>query len=162
MKALRVQIHKTIKHVGEDIEHFRFNKAVARIRELTNALSDSHSDTPESALVMREGLTALIHLLAPFMPHLAEELWAEIAGEDVIAARSWPDYDASLVVDDTITIAVQVNGKLRATIQMARDVDKDTAQAMAMEQDAVQKAVEGKQIVKTIVVPGKIVNVVAK
>ena len=162
LKQLRANIHKTIKLVGEDIEACHFNKAVARFRELSNALSDAKVDSKEAAAVMREGLEALIHLFAPFMPHLAEEMWFELGHDDVIAGRPWPVYDPALVVDDTVTIAVQVNGKLRATIQMARDIDQKQAEKLALSEQNVQVAMAGKEIVKTIVVPNRIVNLVVK
>jgi leucyl-tRNA synthetase len=157
--AVRAQVHKTIKLVAEDIDAYHFNKAVARIRELSNALAELNSD---SLVVLQEGIEALIHLIAPFMPHLAETLWSELGHTDLVAARPWPQYDPALVVDDTVTIAVQVNGKLRATIQMARDIDKGLAEAQALAESTVQSAIAGKEVVKTIVVPNRIVNVVVK
>lgn len=161
-KNIRTQVHKTIRLVGEDIEAFRFNKAVARIRELSNALGDLAVSAVEDAWVMREALSALIHMIGPFMPHLAEELWQDIGQGDLVAARDWPVYDPELAVDDTVTIAVQVNGKLRATIQMARDADQKTAEAAALSEVQVQHAIADKQVVKTIVVPNRIVNLVVK
>lgn len=162
LKAVYAAIHKTIRHVTEDIEHFHFNKAVARIRELTNALAEVDSATADGAKVMRAGLETLIHLTAPFMPHLAEEMWAELGQGDLVAARPWPVFDPRLVVEDTVTIAVQVNGKLRATIQMQRDADKQEAEMLALGEQNVQAALAGKQVVKTIVVPNRIVNLVVR
>lgn len=162
LKGVRTQVHKAIKLVGEDIEHFHFNKAVARIRELSNTLGELKGQDAAVHAVLREGIEALLHLVAPFMPHLAESLWHELGHTDLIAARPWPPFDPALVVDDTVTIAVQVNGKLRATIQMQRDIDKQQAEHAALAEQNVQSAIAGKQVVKTIVVPNRIVNVVVK
>lgn len=160
LNGLRGTIHKTIKQVAEDIEHYHFNKAVARIREMSNELGNVAADSPEAAFVLREGIEALIHMIAPFMPHLAESLWEQLGNTDVVAGRLWPRFDPALAVDDTVTIAIQVNGKLRATIQMQRDADKAVAEKTALQE--IHTQLEGKQIVKTIVVPNRIVNVVVK
>jgi leucyl-tRNA synthetase len=162
LNAVRAQVHKTIKAVAEDIEQYHFNKAVARIRELSNALGEVKGETDVEQAVLAEGVEALVHLIAPFMPHLAETLWQDLGHMDLVAARHWPAFDAALVVDDTVTIAVQVNGKLRATIQMQRDIDKQAAEHAALAEQNVQSAIAGKQVVKTIVVPNRIVNVVVK
>ncbi len=162
LKAVYATVHKTIKQVGEDVEQFHFNKAVARIRELTNTLAALDATTPEAVWVLQTGLEAAIHLMAPFMPHLAEEMWKALGNDELVAERPWPHFNPALVVEDTVTVAVQVNGKLRATIQLPRDTDQQTAQTAAMEEQNVQQAVAGKQVVKTIVVPNRIVNVVVK
>ncbi|MBM3617582.1 MAG: leucine--tRNA ligase [Alphaproteobacteria bacterium] len=158
--TLRGLVHKTIKLVGEDIENYHFNKAVARFRELSNALGDAKADSEGAVFVLREGIEAVIHLVAPFMPHLAEALWAQLGHSDLVAARGWPTFDPALAVDDTVTIAIQVNGKLRATIQLPRDADKVIAEKTALAE--ISGALEGKEIVKTVVVPNRIVNVVVK
>lgn len=158
--ALRGLVHKTIKLVGEDIEHYHFNKAVARFRELSNELGNIAADSEGNIFVLREGIPALIHLIAPFMPHLAEALWAHLGHTDMVAARGWPTFDPALAVDDTVTIAIQVNGKLRATIQLPRDTDKAIAERTAL--DEIKASIADKEIVKTVVVPNRIVNVVVK
>ncbi|MCH2547779.1 MAG: leucine--tRNA ligase [Alphaproteobacteria bacterium] len=162
LSEIRAQVHKTIKHVAEDIDNYHFNKAVARIRELSNALAEVSTETAEQKFVMQEALETLLHLIAPFMPHLAETLWSDLGHSDLIASRPWPEFDQQLVIEDTVTIAVQVNGKLRATIQMQRDIDKQIAEKTALAEQNVQTAISGKQVVKTIVVPNRIVNVVVK
>lgn len=162
LNGIRTLIHKTIKLVAEDIDGYHFNKAVARIREMSNALAEVNADSPEQLYVLREGVEALIHMIAPFMPHLAETLWQELGHGDLIASRPWPQFNPALVIEDTVTIAVQVNGKLRATIQMQRDIDKQLAEKTALSEHNVQSAIAGKQVVKTIVVPNRIVNVVVK
>ena len=157
----RRAIHKTIDLVTKDVEAFHFNKAVARLRELTNTLYVLPMDKPGAAFVMREGIRALVVLIAPFMPHLAEEMWAALGEDALVCDAAWPVADPALLVDDTVTVAVQVNGKLRATISLVKDASTEQAEAEALAQPGVQNAIEGKQVKKVIVVPNKIVNVVA-
>ncbi|CAA7622702.1 Leucine--tRNA ligase [Magnetospirillum sp. LM-5] len=152
---IRRQIHKTIALVSEDLDRFHFNKAVARIRELTNALSDG-----ASGWTMREGLEAVVLLMAPMMPHLAEELWAELGHATLVSDTKWPVADAGLLVEDSVTVAVQVNGKLRATIELPKDADAKLAEETALAQEAVIAAMSGKAPRKVVVVPNRIVNVV--
>jgi leucyl-tRNA synthetase len=158
---LRKQTHKTIDAVTKDIEAFHFNKAVARIRELTNALEKLPLALPAAKMVFDEAMDTVIHLIAPLMPHLAEEIWAMLGHTDLIATRAWPVADPALLVDDTVTIAVQVNGKLRATLELAKNMPEDEARATALGHPSVQSAIEGKTVKKTIVVPNRIINVVA-
>lgn len=158
---VRRAIHKTIDLVTKDIEAFHFNKAVARLRELTNTLYGLPMSAPGAAAVMDEGIRTLIVLVSPFMPHLAEEMWAALGEEGMVCDATWPTLDPSLLIDETVTIAVQVNGKLRATIALVKDASRETAEAEALAQPGVQNAIEGKQVKKVIVVPNKIVNVVA-
>jgi leucyl-tRNA synthetase len=152
---IRRQIHKTIALVSEDLDRFHFNKAVARIRELTNALSDG-----AAGWTLREGLEAVVLLMAPMMPHLAEELWAELGHATLVSDTPWPVADAALLVEDSVTIAVQVNGKLRATIELPKDADAKLAEETALAQEAVIAAMSGKTPRKVVVVPNRIVNVV--
>ena len=156
----RRAIHKTIAGVTEDLERFHFNKAVARIRELTNALAEIEAD-PEAAAVLREGLEAVVRLIGPMTPHLAEELWTQLGHAKLLVETAWPEADPALTVDPDLTIAVQVNGKLRGTIQLARGSDKAAAERAALELPGVLRALEGKPVRKVIVVPDKVVNVVA-
>ncbi len=163
--ALKKLTHKTIDAVTKDIEGFHFNKAVARIRELTNALekiaADASKHTSDWKTAMGESLEATIHLLAPFLPHLAEELWALLGHTDLVATRSWPVADATLLVDDTVTVAVQVNGKLRATLELAKNLPEEEAKTIALAHPQVAPHLDGKTVKKTIVVPNRIINVVA-
>ncbi|HEX7968878.1 MAG TPA: leucine--tRNA ligase [Stellaceae bacterium] len=157
-KARRIT-HRTIAAVTDHIEKFRFNSAVARIRELTNLLEEM-SDGPGAGAVMREGVEVAVRLIGPMMPHLAEELWHALGHETLLADKRWPEADPTLVVDETVTIAVQVNGKLRATIELPRDADQQAAEAAALAQPTVERAIEGKRPRKIIVVPNRIINVV--
>jgi len=155
----RRAIHRSVATVTEHIEKFRFNSAVARIRELTNLLEEL-GDGPGAAAVMREGLEVAVRLIGPMMPHLAEELWRALGHERLLADEAWPEFDPALIVEDTVTIAVQVNGKLRATVELARDCGQADAEAVALAQATVQRAMEGKPPRKIIVVPNRIINVV--
>jgi leucyl-tRNA synthetase len=158
--------HKSVKAVGEEIDRLGFNKAVARIYELTNALQSPLADiaagkaSAEVKAAAREALDMLVVLIAPMMPHLAEECFAALGGKGLVANRPWPAFDPALVVDSEIVMPVQVNGKKRGDLTIARDADQGTVERAALELDFVQKALEGKTPRKVIVVPQRIVNVV--
>jgi len=160
-EALRRQTHKAVDGVTQDLERFHFNRAVARIRELTNALVDAKGDGADMRFAYREGVLALVRLVGPIAPHIAEEMWAGLGHEKLLADAPWPEADPALVVDDTISIGVQVNGKLRASIDIARDTPKDAVEAAALAEPNVARFLEGKAPRKVIVVPNRIVNVVA-
>jgi leucyl-tRNA synthetase len=151
--------HRAVAAVTDHIEKFRFNSAVARIRELTNLL-EGMSDGPGAGVVMREGLEVAVRLIGPMMPHLAEELWQALGHDRLLAEEPWPEADPVLILEDSVTIAVQVNGKLRATIELPRDSAEAEAEAAALAQPPVQRAIDGKRPRKIIVVPNRIVNVV--
>lgn len=159
-ESLKKLTHKTIAAVTEDLERFHFNKAIARIRELTN-LVESTPITPETNSTRTEAIIAAIHLLNPFMPHLAEELWQQLGNKDTIADRAWPIFDPALLVDDSVTIAIQINGKLRATIDLPKDADKKFIEEKALALPAISELLKDKKVNKVIVVPNRIVNVVA-
>lgn len=159
--------HKALKAVGEDIGKLAFNKAVARIYELTNALQAPLADAAagkasgEMISALREAVDILLVMIAPMMPHLAEECWAALNGEGMVADRAWPKFDPALIVDNEITYPVQVNGKKRGDLTIARDADQLTVEKAALALETVQKALDGKPPRKVIVVPQRIVNVVA-
>ena len=154
--------HKTIDGVSGDLEKFHFNKAVARIRELTNAVEGLKDTAPDADWVRRFALETLSLLIAPMTPHLAEALWLKLGrGETLVADTPWPEADPAYLVDDLVTVAVQVNGKLRGTVELPKDCPQDTAKDAALALDKVQSVLEGKPPRKVIVVPNRIVNVVA-
>jgi leucyl-tRNA synthetase len=155
---LRRAAHKSVAGVTEDIEHFRFNRAVARIYELANSIDELGRSAAPAA--RRETLVILVRLIAPMMPHLAEELWQRLGHVGLLADEPWPEADPALVVDDLITMAVQVNGKLRATIALPRDSAQEVAEQAALADAQVQRAMAGKSARKVIVVPNRIINVV--
>jgi leucyl-tRNA synthetase len=158
--ALRRQAHQTAAGVASDIEAFHMNKAVARIRELANAVGSFQPGGDADAMALREALEFLTACMNPMMPHLAEELWSMLGHKTILADSPWPVVDEKLLVADTVTIAVQVNGKMRATITLPAGADQKQAESTALADANVQKAMEGKQVRKVIVVPGRIVNVV--
>ena len=163
--ALRRAAHKTIAGVTDDFERFHFNRAVARIRELTNTLADTApadgtADGAGLAWAMREGLETAVRLLAPMTPHVGEELWQSLGHDTLLATRLWPECDPSLTVDDTVTIAVQVKGKLRGTIDQPAGADRTAVEAAALALPAVARQVAGRDIRKIVVVPDRIVNIV--
>ena len=152
--ALRSNFHKTIKKVSDDIEAMKFNTAIAALMTLIN-------DIYAAGSINKAELGAFCTLLYPFAPHISEEMYNAAFGK-VLSEQSWVGYDESLCKDDTIEIVVQVNGKLRAKLNIAVDADKDSVIAMAMEDEKVKESVDGKNIVKQIYVPNKLVNIVAK
>lgn len=151
---LRV-LHKTIKSVSDDIGKLSLNTAISRMMEFTNFMS--HEEVrPRSAL------RSFVLLLSPFAPHIAEELWSVLGGEKTLAYEAWPQFDEALLVEDTIELPIQVNGKMRARIQVANGLDREATQAAAESNPAVQKHLAGKNVVKVISVPGRMVNFVIK
>jgi leucyl-tRNA synthetase len=160
-KKLRQLTHRTIATVTEALETFAFNLAVARIHELTGALTGPNPDEPSLAAARLEAILTIAHLVAPMMPHLAEEIFATISpGTGLIAQQPWPQADPALLVADEVTIAVQVNGKLKATITVPAGGTAESNLAVAKQ--AVASALQGQTIIKDIYVPDRIVNFVAK
>jgi leucyl-tRNA synthetase len=159
--AVRRATHKAIAAVTDDLDKFRFNRAVARVRELTNALDEIPASEPGAPVVFREGLETLARLLGPMMPHLAEEMWEALGGEGLLAEQPWPVADPQLTRDDQVTVAIQVNGKLRGTLEIPRDLDKATVENAALELPQVTRWLEGRPPRKIIIVPNRIVNIVA-
>jgi leucyl-tRNA synthetase len=159
--AIRRVTHKTIVAVTDDLDKFRFNRAVARIRELTNALEELPASELGAPEVLREGLEIVARLIGPMMPHLAEEMWEVLGGEGLLAEQPWPVADPQLTHDDQVTVAVQVNGKLRGTLEVPRDLDKAVVENAALGLPQVTRWLEGRSPRKVIVVPNRIVNIVA-
>jgi len=160
LRAIRQQVHQTIDGVTKDLEGFHFNRSVARIYELVNILFNHKGDEPADRWVRREGLEIMVQLIGPMMPHLAEELWQQLGNEVPLYETSWPQPIKELMVQETVTIAVQIRGKLKTTIELAHDVDQETAEAAALAAPAVAAALEGKTVNRIIYVPNKIINVV--
>ncbi len=159
--ALRRATHKTVAGVTEDIDRFHFNRAVARLYEFTNAILDADDEGGQDMLwARREALEALVRLTGPMMPHLAEELWHMLGHESLLAETPWPVADAALTRDDSVKVAVQVNGKMRGTIELPRDAAQAEAEAVALSLPTVAAAMAGKPPRKVIVVPNRIINVV--
>ena len=155
-KALDRKTHQTVHTAAEDIAALGFNKAVARIYELTNATEKAAPSASRS-----QAIRTILLLVAPMMPHLAEEAWAAIGGEGLIADAAWPPVDPALLLDDEVTVAIQVLGKLRDTITVAKGLPRDELEALALASEKVQRALDGKAVKKVIVVPDRLVNLVA-
>ncbi|MFM9263966.1 leucine--tRNA ligase [Tychonema sp. BBK16] len=155
---LRRAIHVAIKEVSEDLEgDYQFNTAVSEMMKLNNALTDAKCKTSP---VYAEGVSTLILLLAPFSPHIADELWHLIGNSESVHTQAWPSVDTSALVTDEITLVIQVMGKTRGTIQVPSGADKAALEKFARESDLAKRHIEGKEIKKVIVVPGKLVNFV--
>ncbi len=160
MSKLSSLTHSTIKHVTDDIENFRLNKAIARIRELFNALSDQINGDYDKASI-DEAISIILLLLNPFIPHITEELWQKLGNEIPIFKLNWPKYDESKLRVDSYMMAIQVNGKLRATYEFASNSSEDEIKKTVIAIPAIIKQIEEKPIKKIIIVPHKIVNIVA-
>ena len=158
--AVRQAAHRAVQGVSDDIEGFAFNKSIARLYELVGALSKAEA-TPDMPLALREAYGILARLMSPFVPHFAEELWASLGETGLLTGAPWPVADPALLVDDTVLMPVQVNGKRRAEIRVAKDASKESIEAMALAEESVKKHLGETGPRKVIVVPGRIVNVVA-
>ena len=154
-KALERKLHQTIDLVSKDIEALAFNKAVARLYELTNAIEKAETSASRNIAIR-----GLIRLVAPMVPHLAEEAWALIEGHGLIADAAWPEVDPALLVEDEVTIAVQIKGKLRDTLTVAKGLPNEELERLALASDKVQRSLDGAPIRKVIVVPDRLVNLV--
>jgi leucyl-tRNA synthetase len=155
-EALRRRLHRTIAGVGEAIEGLQFNKAVAALYELVSAIEKAAPSATRA-----ESVHTLVRLVAPMAPHLAEESWAQLGNKGMVADAPWPDFDPALLVDDQVTLAVQVNGKLRDTLTAPRGLPREEAEALALSLDKVQRQLGGAAPRKVIVVPDRLVNIVA-
>lgn len=157
-KDLRRAIHTAIKEVSEDLQgEYQFNTAVSELMKLSNALTDAKiKESP----IYREGIEALLILLAPFAPHLAEELWQQLGANKSIHQENWLSYDSDALVLDEITLVIQIMGKTRGTIQVSATASKDELEKAARESEVAQRHLAGKEVKKVIVVPGKLVNFV--
>jgi leucyl-tRNA synthetase len=167
-QALRRVTHRTIAAVTEALESFAFNVAVARLYELANAIGDAERTTDVGgdagglAAARREAVEMLARLMAPMMPHLAEEMYSRLhpGSATLVAELPWPEPEADLLVAETVTVAVQVMGKLRGTISVPPGAPRDVTLAAAKDEANVARALQGKRIVKEIYVPNRIVNFV--
>ncbi len=155
------QLHKTIAQASEAYEGCHYNKVIALIREFTNALGNAPYQSEAEAAEYRCAIETVLKLMAPMVPHIAEECWEALGHEMMICEAPWPVASEALLVDDQVTLAIQVNGRLRATLELAKDTSKDETERQALALPNVQQHVAGKDIRKVIVVPGKIVNIVA-
>ncbi|MDK8626228.1 leucine--tRNA ligase [Corynebacterium appendicis] len=155
------QLHRTIAGVREDYDHLRDNTVVAKLIEYVNYLTKAR-EQKAGGDVSRETVEPLVQMVSPVAPHIAEELWARLGHEGTITFQAFPNFDESLLVDDTVEVPVQINGKVRARVDVPAEASKDEIESIALADDRVAGLIEGKNLVKTIVVPGRMVNLVVK
>ena len=148
-------LHKTIKKVGEDIDNFRFNTAISQMMILAN-------EVQKHKAVSKPLMEKFVKILSPFAPHLCEEIWEKLGHKETLAYEPWPEYDEKLVIDDTFELVFSVNGKVRGKKEVAIGITEEDAISSALEDGGVKRNIEGKEIVKKIYVPGKLVNIVVK
>ncbi|WP_323760798.1 leucine--tRNA ligase [Maricaulis sp.] len=158
---IRRAAHKTLHAVTDAIEGFRFNSAVAQVHDLVNVLRKFEPADQTGIAAKAEALGILVRIIAPFVPHLAEESWERLGGEGLVIDAAWPEVDTGLLVEDSVTLPVQVNGKRRTEITAPKGAAQDVVQDMVMADQTVQRALEGLTVRKVIVVPDRIVNIVA-
>ena len=163
-QQLRKVCHKTLSSIGEDIESLRFNRAIAHTHEFVNQLSNTlriNNRDEGDIFALTESARILCHIISPMMPHLAEQCWHQLGNQSLLAMEKWPQADESLLKEDTISIAIQINGKRRAEITIAKDAEKSEVESLALGLDNIVKNLEGLSVRKVIVVPNRIVNIVA-
>jgi leucyl-tRNA synthetase len=156
-ETLLREMHKAIHDVTGGVESFGFNASIAKLYAFTNVLAKSKAGSEAK----RQATKVLAQLMSPMTPHLSEEIWALLGGEGLVANAAWPVADAAMLVEDTVTMPIQVNGKRRDEITVAKDLDKAEVEKLALATDGVLRALDGAAPKKVIVVPGRIVNVVA-
>ena len=161
LKALRRQTHQTLAKVSDDIgRRHTFNTAIAAVMELMNAIAKLDDDGAEAQAVVHEALDTVVLMLAAITPHICHSLWHALGHEEAIVDVAWPKVDESALVQDKVELMVQVNGKLRSKIKVAADAQKDVIEAAALSDDNVSRFIDGKDVRKIIVVPGRLVNIV--
>lgn len=162
-RKLRFKTHATIKKVSEDIEErFNFNTAISATMELSNALNSYSDNKKQNLPVVKEAINSLLLLLSPFSPHICEELWQLCGNEGAICLQKWPTYDPVALIQDEIEIVVQISGKVRDRITVATGLSEEELRQIALASPKIQQLIQDKTIVKTIVVPGKLVNIVVR
>jgi len=161
-EAMRRTVHRTVKKVSDDLADMGFNTAIAALMELTNDLYKLKAEVPMGATAWKDALMTTVQLLAPFAPHITEELWQQLGNGGSVHVSQWPAYDERYLVEDTVTIAVQVNGKLRGTITAPAGSDQAAAVELAHADVKIAANLAGGQVVKTIYVANKLLNFVVK
>jgi len=161
-KALRRKTHETIAKVTDDVERrLTFNTAIASMMELFNEIGKFKDSSNAGKAVVHEACSALVRMLSPFTPHITHELWAQLGYQTALVHEAWPEVDEDALVKDSITLVLQVNGKRRANIDVPASASKEECEAAAMADANVQKHIGDATVRKVIVVPGKLVNIVA-
>jgi len=161
LKSLRFQLHQTIAKVGDDLgRRHTFNTAIAAVMELMNALGKLQDSSPAARGLMQEAMESIVLLLSPVVPHICHALWRELKPGTELLDQPWPQADNAALVQDEIELIVQVNGKLRGKISVARDTRPEVIERLALENDQAQKFVGNQQVKKVVIVPGRLVNIV--
>ncbi len=158
--ALRRVTHKTIDQATRHLEKIALNTYVSTLRSFSNEIAKVEGNATLNKGVLREALETLIILLNPVVPHITEELWQQLGHKTSLVDVSWPQAEAALLVDDIITQVLQVNGKLRGTMDIAKDLPNEEVEALALAHENIKRFIEGKTVRKVIVIPGKVVNIV--
>lgn len=153
-KRVSSLLHKTIKKISEDIPQFKYNTCISQMMILLNAAEEDG--------ISRQDFAKFIQILSPFAPHLCEEVWERLGNRESIFKSSWPEHDKELVKDDIINLVVQINGKLRATIEVPADISEEEAKKAALDDESVKKWTDGREVAKVVFVPGKLINIVVK
>jgi leucyl-tRNA synthetase len=160
IRALRRRVHQAIRKATHDMETFSFNTYIANLMELNNTMLKAKDTVVYGTEAWDEAVEALLLLLAPACPHIAEELWARIGRPYSVHLQTWPAWDEDVAAEEMITLIVQVNGKVRDRVEVPVDVDEATARALALETDGARRHIGGETVRKVIVVPGRLVNIV--
>ncbi len=162
-RELRMKVHKTVAKVTDDIgRRYTFNTAIAAVMELMNSLTKFEDSSEQGLAIMQESLELIVLVMSPIIPHITHELWQALGHDEHIVNHAWPQYDTDALVQDEIQLIVQVNGKLRAKIMVASEASKDEVEKIAFDDDNVKRFIEDKSVVKVIVVPKRLVNIVVK
>jgi leucyl-tRNA synthetase len=154
--AVDKKLHRTVAAVGDAIEGLQFNKAVAQLYELAGTLEKAAPSSSRDAAI-----ATLVRLIAPMAPHLAEECWSALGQQGLVATADWPTFEPAMLIDSDVTVAIQVNGKLRDTLSVARGLDRAELERLALASDKIQRQLDGASPRKVIVVPDRLVNIVA-
>lgn len=161
-KTLNYTRNFSIKGILEDADKFQFNTCIARIMEYTNALSKYLNEENKNVSLLKDCIDDFVRILAPFAPHFAEEMWAMLGNDFSVFNEAWPKFDEKALVKDEVEIAIQVNGKIKSKINIQANLDKDAIEKLALEDEKIKEATNGKNIVKVIVIKGRLVNIVVK
>jgi len=162
-RELRMKVHKAVAKVTDDIgRRYTFNTAIAAVMELMNSVTKFNDNSEQGIAVMHEALELMVLVLSPIIPHITHELWQALGHDENIVNHAWPQYDANALVQDEIQMIIQVNGKLRAKIMVASESSKDDIEQQAFKDENVQRFIEGLTVVKVIVIPKRLVNIVVK
>jgi leucyl-tRNA synthetase len=163
-RDLRRKVHQTIQRVTQDLERIHLNTAVSAFHELYNEITRVEAEVAEGAgrAVLREALETLVLLMSPYTPHVCEEMWVRLGRRPTVVDRPWPVADPALAREDEVELAVQVNGKVRGRITVPREAPEEEVKRLALEEPRVKEHVAGKEVVRQVVVPGRLVSVVVR